>query len=261
MIPIYLCDDEPAVRRGIRTELEKEILISGYDMEVVCDTGDPEELLDAVRRNGKRGIYFLDVDLKDGRYTGFTLGQEVRKEDPRGFLVYVTAFGELAFETFRYKLEALDYIVKADPEEMFRGMDISWYILSRSGGRCLILFYREAGLSAHLNSRAVRRLIREYGYTDKMELSEMLARLSGRARDFAERDMGFPHEIGAFLGYPAEDVRGFIENQGRKFLMTGYWKVYSDPERAGIIFKEFDRAKICAVNEFLTGKSIREIAL
>lgn len=25
MIPIYLCDDEPAVRRGIRTELEKEI--------------------------------------------------------------------------------------------------------------------------------------------------------------------------------------------------------------------------------------------
>ena len=146
-------------------------------------------------------------------------------------------------------------------EEMFRRMDISWYILSRSGGRCLILFYREAGLSAHLNSRAVRRLIREYGYTDKMELSEMLARLSGRARDFAERDMGFPHEIGAFLGYPAEDVRGFIENQGRKFLMTGYWKVYSDPERAGIIFKEFDRAKICAVNEFLTGKSIREIAL
>ena len=122
MIPIYLCDDEPAVRRGIRTELEKEILISGYDMEVVCDTGDPEELLDAVRRNGKRGIYFLDVDLKDGRYTGFTLGQEVRKEDPRGFLVYVTAFGELAFETFRYKLEALDYIVKADPEEMFRGI-------------------------------------------------------------------------------------------------------------------------------------------
>ena len=146
-------------------------------------------------------------------------------------------------------------------EEMFRGMDISWYILSRSGGRCLILFYREAGLSAHLKSLPVRRLIREYGYKDEMELSEMLSRLSGRARDFAERDMGFPHEIGAFLGYPAEDVRGFIKNQGRKFLMTGYWKVYSDPERAGIIFKEFDRAKTCAVNEFLTGKSIREIAL
>lgn len=122
MIPVYLCDDEPSVRRAVRSELEKEILISGYDMEVVCDTGSPEELLEAVRENGKRGIYFLDVDLQDGNYTGFTLGQEIRREDARGFLIYVTAFGELAFETFRYKLEALDYIVKDDPEEMFRGI-------------------------------------------------------------------------------------------------------------------------------------------
>ena len=43
--------------------------------------------------------------------------------------------------------------------------------------------------------------------------------------------------------------------------MTGYWKVYSDPAGARMVFKEFDRAKNCAVNEFLTGKSIREIAL
>ena len=106
MIPVYLCDDEPSVRRAVRSELEKEILISGYDMEVVCDPGSPRKLLDAARENGKRGIYFLDVDLKDGKYTGFTLGQEIRREDTRGFLVYVTAFGELAFETFRYKLEA-----------------------------------------------------------------------------------------------------------------------------------------------------------
>ena len=122
MIPIYLCDDEAAVRREIRKELEKEILISGYDMKIICDSGSPEEVLDAAAKNGKRGIFFLDVDLKNDRYTGFTLGQAVRKLDPRGFLIYVTAYGELAFDTFRYKLEALDYIVKDDREEMFRGI-------------------------------------------------------------------------------------------------------------------------------------------
>ena len=53
MIPVYLCDDEPSVRRAVRSELEKEILISGYDMEVVCDTGSPRYLLDAARENGK----------------------------------------------------------------------------------------------------------------------------------------------------------------------------------------------------------------
>ena len=101
MIPIYLCDDDAAVRREIRAELEKEILISGYDMKIICDSGDPEDLLNAAGKNGKRGIYFLDVDLKNERYTGFTLGQAIRKIDPRGFLIYVTPYGELAFDTFR----------------------------------------------------------------------------------------------------------------------------------------------------------------
>ena len=122
MIPIYLCDDEPDIRQALCREIKKEILISGYDMEIAAACAGPEELLCSLRKNKRRGIYFLDVDLKDDKYTGFTLGQAIRREDPRGFLVYVTAFGELAFETFRYQLEALDYIVKDDREKMFAGI-------------------------------------------------------------------------------------------------------------------------------------------
>lgn len=122
MVPIYLCDDEPGIRRAIRREIEKEILISGYDMEIAAECAAPEDVLSSLQNNRRRGIYFLDVDLKNERYTGFTLGQAIRREDPRGFLIYVTAFRELAFETFRYQLEALDYIVKDDPEEMFAGI-------------------------------------------------------------------------------------------------------------------------------------------
>ena len=118
MVPIYLCDDDPQIRAAIRRELEKEILIKGYDMKVAAACAGPEELLEEIQKSGRRGIYFLDVDLKHEQYTGFTLGQAIRKMDPRGFLIYVTAFGELAFETFRYQLEALDYIVKGDTEAM-----------------------------------------------------------------------------------------------------------------------------------------------
>ena len=64
-----------------------------------------------------------------------------------------------------------------------------------------------------------------------------------------------------FLGYPVADIRGFIENEGRKYLMIGYWKVYSNLSQARMIFKEYDRAKECAVQEYLTGKSIREISM
>ena len=123
-----------------------------------------------------------------------------------------------------------------------------------------MLFYRHEELKRYLQQTRVQNWIREYGYID-MNMRQMLLRLSERVRDFTGRGMGFPHEIGIFLGYPLEDVKGFIENNGKKYLMIGYWKVYSNPVGARMVFKQYDRAKDCAVSEFLTGKSIRERAL
>lgn len=144
--------------------------------------------------------------------------------------------------------------------EIFADMNISYHRLSSSDGRCLVLFYRPGELEKYLGQPAVSELLRKYGYSD-MSMDSMLTHLSGRIRRFARIGMGFPHEIGVFLGYPLSDVEGFIENEGKRYLMIGYWKVYSDLAGARMVFKEYDRAKDCAVNEFLTGKSIREIAL
>lgn len=116
MIEIYLCDDEEAVRHQIRTALEWKIFVENYDMKVVCSAANAQELLDTME-NGKRGIYFLDVELKDGEWDGFRLGQELRRRDPHGTLVYITSYGDLAWRTFQYHLEAFDYIVK-QPEQV-----------------------------------------------------------------------------------------------------------------------------------------------
>ena len=111
MIGIYLCDDEDAVRHQIQTALEWKILVENYDMQVVCSASTAQELLDAAE-NERRGIYFLDVELKDGAWDGFRLGQELRRRDPHGTLVYITSYRDLAWRTFQYHLEAFDYIVK-----------------------------------------------------------------------------------------------------------------------------------------------------
>ncbi len=126
MIHIYLCDDEAGVRRQIQRILEKKILIEDYDMGIVCSAAGPEELLQAVEQKGGKGsIYFLDVDLRHKKWDGFLLGKELRRRDPRGILVYITSYGNLASRTFQYHLEAFDYIVK-DPEGLEEAL-----------GRCL----------------------------------------------------------------------------------------------------------------------------
>ena len=106
MLPVYICEDDEAVRAAQEEFLRKLILMEGYDMELVLCTGHPEDVLLAAERHPKRGVYFLDVELKGEQMDGFLLGKRLRALDPRGFLIYVTAFSDLAFETVRYHLEA-----------------------------------------------------------------------------------------------------------------------------------------------------------
>ena len=49
--------------------------------------------------------------------------------------------------------------------------------------------------------------------------------------------------LGFFLGYPYEDVMGFITHRGRDFICFGCWKVYANPRRA---LRSFSRFKRCA---------------
>ena len=106
--------------------------------------------------------------------------------------------------------------------------------------------------------REIRRFLESYGY-DRKDLDWILQKLSARVCQYTCDGMGFPHEIGAFLDYPIDDVKCFIDKRGQDCLMTGYWKVYHNPERAKMIFLAYDKAKISAVNEFLAGKRIRDI--
>ncbi len=131
MLPIYICEDDSRIREAERAWLEKQILVEGCDMEIALCTATPEELLECLVHEQRQGIYFLDVELKGASMDGFRLGQEIRKRDARGFLIYVTAFEDLAFETFRYHLEALDYICKQNPEQMYRGISRCLKVISK----------------------------------------------------------------------------------------------------------------------------------
>lgn len=117
MLPVYICEDDYEILCIQKEYIEKQILINGYDMKIAVCSRYPKEIIKSAMNFPQRGIYFLDVELKNEPMDGFGLGKIIRETDPRGFIIYVTAFEELAFETFRYHLEALDYIIKGDMEK------------------------------------------------------------------------------------------------------------------------------------------------
>ena len=117
MIPVYICDDEQPVRASLEQIVRGQILILDGDMGPVRAFDDPDALLAAQKEDAVPAVYFLDIDFP-GRISGLQLAQKLRQYDPRGFIVFITAHNDLAFETFRLRLEALDYIVKGDRAAM-----------------------------------------------------------------------------------------------------------------------------------------------
>jgi len=56
-----------------------------------------------------------------------------------------------------------------------------------------------------------------------------------------------------FLGYPLEDVLGFIENDGKNCLACGCWKVYANECAALAAFRRYEKCKSVYQRLFASG--------
>lgn len=136
-----------------------------------------------------------------------------------------------------------------------RGLTLRVLKTCRVTGACMLLLYREDWLRRILAERSNRRFLEQQGYPADVDLPQLLERLSDRL--CLEQD--YPHEIGLFLGYPLEDVVGFIENRGRNYTFCGYWKAYGDPAAARLRFAQYRRCTEMCTRRFRQGATILEL--
>lgn len=122
--------------------------------------------------------------------------------------------------------------------------------------RALIYVYRPSKLSVDLKDSLAEKLLKERGYCTENS-SHCVAHLAKRLCEYEE----FPHEVGLFLGYPPEDVYGFIENGANGCKCTGCWKVYGDAEKAQKTFDKFKKCTAVYCNQFAKGTSIERLTV
>ena len=120
-----------------------------------------------------------------------------------------------------------------------------------------IIFNRKK-LEETLSDIENREFIKQYGY-EIFSVDEVIERLAMRYTEFKEGRAEFPHEMGIVLGYPLEDVSGFIENNGKNYLYSGYWKVYKNDEEKIRLFKTYKDIKKYFVEQIENGKQIYQI--
>ena len=95
MTEVYLCDNEPTWIEQMEQAVLDFMIGSDWALTVACRAAAPEAVLDQLTKNNTSGgIYFLDIAL-GADMTGLTLAQEIRKYDPRGFIIFVTTHSEI----------------------------------------------------------------------------------------------------------------------------------------------------------------------
>ena len=120
----------------------------------------------------------------------------------------------------------------------------------------MLYLYRPGRLGKDLKNRDAAALLRRAGYPDCQEsscLQELRRRLS--------ESEDFPHEIGLFLGYPPEDVRGFIEHRDRDCKCVGCWKVYGDETSARRTFAQYAQCTDCYLRQIESGCPLERLTV
>lgn len=122
--------------------------------------------------------------------------------------------------------------------------------------KALIYLYRPNKLRRDLAQETAEHLLRRHGYNTG-SCEQCVVHLVKKLRQQEE----FPHEIGLFLGYPPEDVRGFMENNACGCKCVGCWKVYGDEAAAKKKFAQYKKCTRVYCEQHARGKDIERLTV
>ncbi len=115
----------------------------------------------------------------------------------------------------------------------------------------VLYLYRPDLLASDLKKPGAKKILKMKGYfcgNENCYVAQLVKHLAF--------DETFPHEIGLFLGYPPEDVAGFINDPRKGVKCCGCWKVYGNVHEAR---KAFERIEKCNRIYYRAAKSGRPL--
>lgn len=153
-------------------------------------------------------------------------------------------------------------IVSAKNEKQVREIigksGISYYKMLQTEEKITFLLFRRKQLEKFLCQKEIKHFFQKEGY-GVFQFGKILRAFQIRYTTYMKERGEFPHEMGLLLGYPLEDVKGFMENEGKYFLYSGYWKVYENMTEKMRLFRKFEVAKEMLIFLIYNGVRMEEI--
>ena len=142
--------------------------------------------------------------------------------------------------------------------DLLKRAGISYFVVAVTNGKVAVLLFDRHRLETYLWEEKVWQIFRDMGYQDHA-MGKILYAFRQRYEGYLLRNQEFPHEMGLLLGYPVEDVKGFIHNGGENCLYIGYWKVYENLTEKMVLFRQFEKARDMLMGLLSNGITIVEV--
>lgn len=109
-----ICDDEKQYRELLHNMILQDSFVQGYEAEI-AEYENGTALLTALENDGEADVYFLDIQMEQGRDEGIQLAKELRRRGVKGLIVYVTGF--IDYVQTGYEVKAFRYLLKSQIQE------------------------------------------------------------------------------------------------------------------------------------------------
>ncbi|WP_423363906.1 DUF3793 family protein [Mycoplasma sp. P36-A1] len=134
-------------------------------------------------------------------------------------------------------------------QELLLQYDLKLEIIQDRGPFVLLYLYRPIHLETVWKRNEVAEFLTTRGYSNNIESNLVILKEKLQKNSF-------PHDIGIFLGYDVDDVKSFIEHEGKNYKLIGPWKVYHKEENKQKLFSMFSRCTDNCLELFYSGHDL-----
>lgn len=183
--------------------------------------------------------------MERGRVSEDKQGRDMEKETQ---VLREKVASQCAPVIFNVKPSNLLILESADEKQLYammRRLGLTCQLFYQTETKSIWFVYRMEQMQDLLQNPEIIAFFKEKKYhrIQEIPVEYVIDRVGKRFAFHRKGKIEYPHELGVLLGYPLGDVKGFIENNGKCYLCSGYWKVYENEQEAKRTFALYRLAK------------------
>ncbi len=169
MLPVILLDDDIHYADMLTARLTRVAQAIGFDCRVMLCADAAAQVLSYAEAHPDGCLYFLDIEL-DEDMNGLAVARQLHALDPRGYIVFVTAYEHYVWDAFH--AHVFDYLLKPLTDEAIAaclgaiGRDrarkpLSGYSLTVRSGTHTIMMNQEDILYLHVEGNYLTAVMKQ----------------------------------------------------------------------------------------------------